>query len=439
MLLHRSATSGRGLRRAAVVPLVAVSLIAILGFAAIVLEGGLLMDDHRSVQAAADVAAWAGATGLSRGDTETEAEKSGKTTALSLLKNYYGITSLNDGSTNTVTITAYPGLYQAGPNKGKKLPVGGCEAIVTYNRQRNFSQLFGSGTLPVAARAVAKCPAVDAGILVLDPTHSNALTTTNTADIVVKGAAIIVDSSSSTGGTASNTGTVSSDKQLIFSGGYSPPSMFTAPTILTNQPPTPDPLAALQPPPKPASTFVNVNISGLPSGTPAYGSLTDANTFTFDPGVYSGGIHISDNNSAHTYIFAPGTYWFTNGGLSLTANANIIGNNVLLYFNDGGSMSLTAGGSLTLTPPATGDYAGITVFQKQDNTSQPSITGQSTGSLNISGTFYAAAGNLSITGAGGNYALGSQYIVNQLKCTGSGTFNVTYNANAGSPTIAMVE
>lgn len=429
----------RSRRRGVIVPLVALSLIALLGCAAIILEGGLMMENHRAVQTAADAAAYAGATGLGKGDSVTKAQQSGKTTALAILSNYYRITQLNDGSTNSVTVTAYPGNYQSGPNQGSRLPFGAVEAVVTFNQQRYFSRIFGTAELPVTARAVAIEPSVPEGIIVLDPTSSNALTTTNTANISVTGGSIIVDSSSSTGATATNTGQVSSDKALIFSGNRSPASMFNAPVIETDQPPTPDPLAGLQPPPQPPNTYTNVNVSGIPSGSVPYGTASGSTAFTFNPGVYSGGIHISDNNSSHTYTFAPGTYWFTNGGLNLSADANIVGNNVLLYFNDGGSLNLTAGGSVTLSPPTTGSYAGMTVFQKQNNSSQPSITGQASGSLNISGTFYAADANLSITGGGGNYAIGSQYIVNQLKVTGSGSFNVSYNG-AGSPSsVTMIE
>jgi hypothetical protein len=80
-----------------------------------------------------------------------------------------------------------------------------------------------------------------------------------------------------------------------------------------------------------------------------------------------------------------------------------------------------------------GRYANITIYQDRSNTSQDSITGQTLGSLNITGTVYTPAAKLTLTGSGGNYAIGSQYIVYQLVCTGSGNFNVDYSALKVAP------
>ena len=105
---------------------------------------------------------------------------------------------------------------------------------------------------------------------------------------------------------------------------------------------------------------------------------------------------------------------------------------MLIYFSNGG-LNITAGGSVTLSPLQSGTYAGITIYEDRSDTSQDSITGQSTGSLNISGTVYTPAAKFTLTGSGGNYAIGSQYIVYQLVVTGSGSFNVLYNGPNTAP------
>src|SRR3989442_8309843 len=51
-------------RRATVVVLVAICLVVLMGFTAIAVDGGLLLHDRRSVQAAADAAALAAADNL---------------------------------------------------------------------------------------------------------------------------------------------------------------------------------------------------------------------------------------------------------------------------------------------------------------------------------------------------------------------------------------
>jgi hypothetical protein len=51
--------------------------------------------------------------------------------------------------------------------------------------------------------------------------------------------------------------------------------------------------------------------------------------------------------------------------------------------------------------------------------------------MNMTGTFYAAAANVTITGQGGyNNPIGSQWIAWQLAVTGSGSFTVNYNGQA---------
>jgi len=168
---------------------------------------------------------------------------------------------------------------------------------------------------------------------------------------------------------------------------------------------------------------------------PGWPDPNDANGWVLPAGTYQNGIHISDNNAAHTYTLQSGIFYFTGGGLSLTANAAIKSDpqGVMLYFNSGGGLSITANGPVTLSPLQSGPYANITVYENRNNTSQNSITGQTNGSLNVSGTIYLPAAKLTLTGSGGNYAIGSQYIVYQLSVTGSGNFNVIYAGPAVPP------
>src|SRR5262249_33795193 len=164
--------------------------------------------------------------------------------------------------------------------------------------------------------------------IVLDPKSSNSLTTTNSANITVTNGNIIVDSNDSKGGTISNTGNITAN-ELDFTGtpGYysSGNGQFFG-KILSNQAPTPDPLANLPPPPQPLLTYNNVNISNLPTpgkGIPGWPTPGNPNGWTFPAGTYNNGIIISDNNASHTYTLQSGTFYFKGGGLSLTANAAI--------------------------------------------------------------------------------------------------------------------
>ena len=79
---------------------------------------------------------------------------------------------------------------------------------------------------------------------------------------------------------------------------------------------------------------------------------------------------------------------------------------------------------MTLTPPATGIYKGITFFQSRSATQSMQITGS--GTTNIDGTFYVPNAELKITGGSGTANIGSQFISNTLTLGGQGNINVNY-------------
>jgi hypothetical protein len=81
----------------------------------------------------------------------------------------------------------------------------------------------------------------------------------------------------------------------------------------------------------------------------------------------------------------------------------------------------------------TGPYKNLTVYEDRSNTSQDSVTGQPGGSVNITGTVYTPAAKFTVTGSGGNYSIGSQYIVYQMVVTGSGSFNIQWNGPVVAP------
>jgi Flp pilus assembly protein TadG len=427
-------------RRGVVVPLVALLLVGLLGVTAIAIDGGLLLANRRHAQGAADAAALAGGIDLFTHFDANQGIDVGGTAASSAQCTAAdnGFTDGVNGTTVTVNIPPKSGPYQG--------LAGYVEVLIRMEQQRYFSRIFGSGDLPVSVRSVARGSkaARNNGIIVLDPKDSNSLTTTATGYVNVTGGNIIVDSSDANGGHISNSGNIEAEN-IYFTGipGYGSSSsgqfIATNGSLYSNQAPTPDPLRNLPPPAEPLPAFSNVNISGLPKvggSVPGYPDPNNpTNGWVLPAGTYNNGIHISDNNSAHTYTLESGLFYFSGGGLSLTANAaiNCQPGGVLLYFHSGGGLSLTAGGPVTLSPLQSGPYANITIYEDRSNTSQDSITGQSTGSLNISGTVYTPAAVFTLTGSGGNYAIGSQYIVYQLKVTGSGNFNVDYRPLAGPP------
>src|SRR5260221_3256795 len=102
------------------------------------------------------------------------------------------IANLNAAPQDTVVVVNIP--PKSGPFTGK---LGYVEVIVTYTQPRYFSTIWGSTGTDIVARAVAKgyWGGTGAGVIVLDPTAKEALSSTGGASgIVTGGAAIIVDS-----------------------------------------------------------------------------------------------------------------------------------------------------------------------------------------------------------------------------------------------------
>jgi hypothetical protein len=115
----------------------------------------------------------------------------------------------NDGVNAAVTVNIPP-LSGLAANKPYC-----AEVLITYNQVRFFSNIFGTGKLPVTARAVARGRYTSAspGILILDPTDNNTLNVTASGGVTVtNGGAIDVDSKSPNGGaTCTNTGNITAD------------------------------------------------------------------------------------------------------------------------------------------------------------------------------------------------------------------------------------
>ena len=193
-------------------------------------------------------------------------------------------------------------------------------------------------------------------IIVLDPSAGGVLTLSGNAAINLPGE-VFVNSSSSSAITASGNAKLQATQidvhghvQRSGNATLSPAPMIAAPVSL-------DPFASLAQP----------DTTGLVSyGSAVFGGSASG---TIYPGIYS---QISVSGNARL-ILSCGTYIIEGGGLSVSGNASISGTNVTI-FNSGskypitggayGSITLSGNGSYALSPPTSGTYAGIVIFQR---------------------------------------------------------------------------
>src|SRR5262249_57739970 len=87
------------------------------------------------------------------------------------------------------------------------------------------------------------------------------------------------------------------------------------------------------------------------------------------------------------------------------------------------------GGRVKISPPASGTYFGIAMFQERTANVALSITGQ--GGTQVSGTFYVAGGPIQITGSSATTldVIGSQYISDTLQSGGNGNYAVNWQVD----------
>lgn len=400
----------------------AICLVPLCGVVAFVIDCGMLLDNRRRVQAAADAAALAAAADLyqhyvSNGGADTGGTASASATATAAANGF-------SSPSATVTVHIPPA---SGSFSGK---AGYAEVVVQYNQERGFSGIFGSGTIPVTARAVSRglWTSFGDGILVLNPTGAGTLRDSGNGTITVNGAAIVVDSNSASAAEVSGNGTVSAPDFVITGS----PGEVTSGNgrfiggVDSGATPTVDPLLYLTPP--------NPNTLTVQSSSKY--TLSSNQSRTLNPGVYNGGISISGNASA---TLNAGIYYMAGGGFSATANTVVDGTSGVLIYNapisTSDTISIAGNGGFRLSPPTSGPYQGISIFQDRASTAPLNITGN--GGMSLTGTIYAAHATLNVSGNGSNNVIGSQFISYNLAVSGNGTVTVNWSATGTSRTRSM--
>ena len=134
-------------RRGAVLVLVAVLMVALLGVAAVSVDGGRMFQEQRDVQSAADLAAEAaGVEPTEKFEQFQGADGDGQARAAALaIAEGNGYQAA--GPTSKVTVNIPP---LTGPNKGQN---GYAEVVISSQLSRSFSRIFGTTDLDISSRA----------------------------------------------------------------------------------------------------------------------------------------------------------------------------------------------------------------------------------------------------------------------------------------------
>ncbi len=354
--------------------LAALLITALTGFVGLAVDGGEAANEQQIVRSSADGAALAGAYSIGKGSTIAA--------ATTLAGQVLVAVPLPAGDL-TMSYLDSSGIVTALPASVAKV-----RAVVADNHTTYFLKALGVPTLQLTATAEASiggAPGVPAacGMCVM-AAGGTTLTALRASTLTVTGGLLQVNSS---GGTAVNQSTQSSitAPSVVVVGGVQQQGNGSITPNPVAGAAIPDPLAAI---PVPAVAGVATNVTA-PAGSSAlapgvYGTVTvnAGSTLTLNPGIFAIRVRLN-----------------VNGG-------TVIGTGVTIYLGcaayptacpvstSGAFISVSTAGRLTLSPPPSGTYAGLTVFADRNNIATNTF---SASTVNVSGTWYTLLQRLTDT------------------------------------------
>jgi len=167
----------------------------------------------------------------------------------------------------------------------------------------------------------------------------------------------------------------------------------------------------------------------LPPCGPRFKKGKPGEVIRLSPGNFCGGMNIPSNAILE---LEPGIYVISDGALKLGANATINGDGVMFYMTgDRSNFELHSGGTWNVTPPKTGEYRGMVIFQ--DRNSRPSRPNEikGGGSLDIDGIIYTPNAELKLQGSPvlNVRGAGNMIVTDTLTLQGSPELNVIVGNN----------
>jgi hypothetical protein len=364
----------RNHERGQVLPLVAICLAVLMGFAGLAVDVGYAEYQQRQQQAAADAGAIGGAQQMLYSGCGAAA--AGTSAIADAARN--GFTNGTGGV--TVTPTLGSSLATGNPFAGNSCAI---QVQVTAPHPTWFATLFGfnkPGTVTTQAVALIAPRYIPFCAM---STATNGLT-------ALAGSSIAGPSCS-----------MQSNGRYAFSGstvnlraiGYAGSAPSIAGSTFTEATPAPT-LPFADPCPEIAGcAYVAANPPSISNcqSVSVVGTSQSLNQGCFNSLTVSGA----------TLTLTGGTYVIN--GPTAFSGATITGSNVTIYVTSNGEAPQFAGDTVNLSAPTTGNQAGVLYYQVPSNTSVPNFAGTSN---NLSGLIYApSAVNVGFAGSGGGYTL----------------------------------
>jgi Flp pilus assembly protein TadG len=339
---------------------IGIAMTVVLGMAGLGVEITYLLYKHRQMQAAADTAAFGGATAKAVGypaDFTVEAK------ALAANGGYVdGVNSV------TVTVNNPPAAGNFATN------TSAVEVIISQPQTLSLVGLFQSGLFNVGARAVATPGSTGAYcVLGLDPSASAAVQIKNNGVVASTTCGVGVNSNAKDALTLDNNALINGPVSVV--GNY---TLANGAKLADQTPPYPKTNAA-------ALTDVYAAVPLSAAGATARTQPTGCTTCSLLPGRYAAGLNYSNSK---TLNLAAGVYYIdTQLNLSNTVTVNATAG-VTLVINGNYAMSLGNNVTINIAAPTTGATAGLAIASIRTATSSVTQRFSNNAILNLTGAIY---------------------------------------------------
>ena len=255
----------------------------------------------------------------------------------------------------------------------------GPDNYITVASQLTMAPLVGWSFEWKSARSsvVRVEPGRPACVLALNGSASSAVKIQGSTEVNMEGCVLAANSTSNSAVTLD--GAASLKAECVLTSGRTSglgAADLDCPEPLEKQYPSVDPLAGVEPP-----TYTSCQ------------SVPGGKTKTLSPGTYCG------KTISGEVTLEAGVYILRGGRVNLGGNGFLKGAGVTIFLMEDAEFTINGNEIVQLSPPESGPYAGITIYQAKSNTNTVSINGTS-GSF-VDGFVYAPGAHVSFTGNAG--------------------------------------
>ncbi len=341
--------------------ILAFSLPVVIGFCGLGSEVGYWYYKNRSLQTAADAAAYGGAIVLKGAGTSSQITTAATT----------GASANGWGGTNATIAVHSP------PVSGTHVNALSVEVDLAETLPRYFSGIYSRSPIHLSARSVVTIAGAGGCVLGLSPTASQDINISGSANLNAANCDVVSDSNASNAINMSGSARLSADC-IVAVGSAATTSGLTLSTCTTptNHATTvADPYLNVPAPPQSGTCLSVVNrATVIPQGWYCHGLSTSWGPITFS-----------------------GLYVVSGGGLNLQAGTTATGTGVTFWIAAGQTMAVSGSAVVNFSAPTTGTYAGIVFFGDRTATNgNNAFSGSSTST--ITGAVYFPSQEITYSG-----------------------------------------